>query len=243
MFSILAGGCEPSVTGTNRIHVRPGKPVYSIEAGEHPLGLGGYRPVNLSVEWKDGCLYIPKAVEIGKPLPLLIWLHGGGGNAGSFRYMFPVAEEYGVVMLALDARHNTWDGIDSPFGPDVLFIDKALRYIFERVWVDPNKIALGGLSDGASYTLAIGRVNGDLFTHLVAVAPAWLTPPAPVTGNPKILVAHGLRDNVYSYRGSRNYIVPQLKRAGYDVTYFEFDGPHWLPAPEGRKVLAWLVEQ
>ena len=85
-----------------------------------------------------------------------------------------MAEEFGVVMLALDSRHNTWDGIDSPFGPDVQFIDAALRYTFERVAIDPGRIAIGGLSDGGSYSLSLGLVNGDLFTHLVAVAPGFL---------------------------------------------------------------------
>jgi len=97
-------------------------------------------------------------------------------------YLFPLADELGVAIVTLDARHNTWDGIDSPFGPDVLFIDESLQHIFERVAIDPQKVALAGLSDGAAYALAVGRVNGDLFTHLVAVAPGRLNPPAKSPG-------------------------------------------------------------
>jgi phospholipase/carboxylesterase len=82
-------------------------------------------------------LYIPRVSKSHTSMPLLVWLHGGGGRADSFRYLFPLAEEFGVVILALDARHNTWDGIDSPFGPDVQFIDTALQHTFERVAIDP----------------------------------------------------------------------------------------------------------
>ncbi len=32
-----------------------------------------------------------------------------------------------------------------------------------------------------------------------------------------------------------------LKDAGYDVTYFEFDGPHWVTEEAGRRALEWLV--
>lgn len=231
------GGAE-----VTRVEARPGTPTIAIEPGEHALGLGGLLVINFSTSWRDGTLYIPRVAMSGEPLPLLVLLHGGGGRASDFRHTFPLAEELGVVIVTLDARHNTWDGIDSPFGPDVLFIDAALRHTFDRVSIDPAKVGLGGLSDGGAYALAVGRTNGDLFTHLVAVAPGLLSPPAPPTGQPRILVAHGTRDNVYPVFGTKLYIVPRLKSSGYDVTYVEFDGPHWMPADTARQVLEWLVQ-
>lgn len=208
-----------------------------IAPGEYPLGMATWRLKDAAR--RDGRLYVPRRAGPQHPLPLLVLLHGGGGRAEDFRSKFPLAEESGVVMLALDSRHNTWDGIDSPFGPDVEFIDAALRFTFERVAIDPGKIALGGLSDGGFYSL--GLVNGDLFTHLVAVAPGYFAPPAPPTGRPRIFVAHGTRDNVYSVAGSRGRIVPRLKSERYDVTYYEFDGPHWVTEPAAREALQWLV--
>ena len=241
MISLVLYGCGADIPQETRVKARVVSPTIAIEPGEQPLGLGGYALVNRSILWRDGTLYIPGIARSGKALPLLVWLHGGGGNADSFKFMFPLAEKLGVVILALDARHNTWDGIDSPFGPDVRFIDAALRHTFERVAIDPQKIALGGISDGASYALAIGRANGDLFTHIIASAPGRLEPPSPPVGRPEILVTHGTRDNVYSVQGSRYVIVPRLKTAGYDVSYFEFDGPHWVPAPVAEKMLTWLA--
>jgi phospholipase/carboxylesterase len=190
---------------------------------------------------RDGTLYIPRNVHLRNLMPLIVLLHGGGGRAEDFRHIFPLAEEYGVVMVALDSRDNTWDGIDSPYGPDVVFLDAALRRTFEGVAVDPRRIALGGPSDGASYALSLGLANGDLFTHLVAVAPGSVAPPAPPVGRPRIFVALGTRDNVYSVARSRNRLVPQLRRDGYDVTYFEFDGPHWVTDEAARHALEWLV--
>lgn len=238
----IVSACRPIGTETTRVQTRSVTPTVAIEPGEHPLGLGGLLVVNRSVSWRDGTLYIPEKSKSRSPMPLLVWLHGGGGRADSFKYMFPLAEELGVVVLALDARHNTWDGIDSPFGPDVLFIDDALKHTFERVAIDPQRIALGGLSDGASYALALGRANGDLFTHLIAVAPGNLDPPSPPIGQPRIFVAHGTRDNVYSVLWTRRYILPRLKSSGFDVTYHEFDGPHWVPAPVAREMLKWLTQ-
>lgn len=232
-------GCSDAGPQVTRVLARPTAPTLTIEAGEHPLGMATRRLRDAAK--RDGRLYVPKQAAPQRPLPLIVLLHGGGGKAEDFRSMFPLAEEFGVAMLALDSRHNTWDGIDSPFGPDVRFIDAALGYTFERVAIDPGRIALGGLSDGGAYSLSLGLVNGDLFTHLVAVAPGYFAPPAPPIGRPRILVAHGTRDNVYNVTGSRHHIVPQLKSAGYDVTYFEFDGPHWVTETAARHALEWLV--
>jgi len=223
----LAG---PRVT---RVQARPVAPTRAIETGEHRLGLGGSTG-------RDGTLYIPGSDASHAPMPLLVLLHGGGGRADYFRFVFPLAEAAGVVILTLDARDNTWDGIDSPFGPDVVFIDSALRHTFERVAIDPQRIALGGVSDGASYSLSLGLANGDLFTHLVAVAPGFIRSPGPPVGRPRIFVAHGTRDNVYSASGTRRYILPQLTGAGYDVTYQEFDGPHRVLPETASQVLEWL---
>ena len=230
------GGFGPQVT---RVQSRPAAPTRTVGPGEYALGMSSMRLRDLAE--RDGRLYVPRQAAQPRPLPLIVLLHGGGGRAEDFREMFPLAEEFGVAMLAIDSRHNTWDGIDSPFGPDVQFIDAALRYTFERVAIDPRRIALGGLSDGAAYSLSLGLVNGDLFTHLIAVAPGFYAPPAPLAGHPRIFVAHGTSDTVYRATGSRVYIVPGLKRAGYDVTYYEFVGPHWITEEAARHALQWLV--
>jgi phospholipase/carboxylesterase len=238
-LAVVALGCGPAGPQVTRVQARPVAPTLTIGPGEHPLGMAAIRLRDAAK--RDGLLYVPRQAAPQRPLPLIVLLHGGGGNAEDFRSKFPLAEEFGVVMLVIDSRHNTWDGIDSVFGPDVQFIDAALRYTFERVAIDPGRIALGGLSDGGAYSLSLGMVNGDLFTHLVAVAPGFFAPPAPPAGRPRIFVAHGTRDNVYRVAGSRQGIVPQLKNAGYDVTYYEFDGPHWVTDDAARRALEWLV--
>ena len=230
------GRVEPQVT---RLRARPAAPTVAFEPGRRPLGMSTLRLRDLAT--RDGTLYVPRQARSGHPLPLVVLLHGGGGRAEDFRSKYPLAEEYGVVMLAIDSRDNTWDGIDSPYGPDVVFIDAALRHTFERVAIDPRRIALAGLSDGGAYSLSLGLVNGDLFTHIVAVAPGYFAPPAPTTGRPRIFVGHGTRDNVYGVWSSTWRVVPQLTRAGYDVTYYEFDGPHWITDAAARRALEWLV--
>jgi predicted esterase len=37
-------------------------------------------------------------------------------------------------------------------------------------------------------------------------------------------------------------LVPQLRQAGYDVTYQEFEGGHVLPPALARSAVGWLAE-
>jgi phospholipase/carboxylesterase len=234
----VTSSCRNLGPQTTRIAARPQRPTMAIAPGVHDLAIGTayYRG-----ELRDGMLFVPRRPASERGSPLLILMHGGAGDADQFRHTFPLADAAGVAVLALDARHNTWDAVDSPFGPDVLFIDAALRHTFARVAIDPTRIALGGMSDGGMYALSVGMMNGDLFTHIVAVAPGYVDMPGPPVGRPRIFLAHGARDNVYAVSGSRDRLAPQLRNAGYDVTYFEFDGPHFMTAVAARAALEWLV--
>ncbi|MBM3778113.1 MAG: phospholipase [Acidimicrobiia bacterium] len=239
VFALGSSGCGRLAQDT-RVEARPATPTISVSPGAHRLGLGSLMLRDLS--WRDGTLFVPRNAAT-RPSPLLVLLHGGGGRETDFHAVFrPLVDEFGVVAVTLDARHNTWDGIDSPYGPDVRSIDAALDHVFDRLVIDRSRIALGGLSDGGTYSLSLGLANGDLFTHLIAIAPGYYSPPSPPVGRPRIFVGHGVRDNVYNVRLSRYFTVPRLQGDGYDVTYFEFDGPHWVTEVAARRALEWLTE-
>jgi phospholipase/carboxylesterase len=237
--AIVASACRQPDARPIRLAARPAPATTRLPPGRHDLGIGR---VMYRGSLRDGILYVPVQAASGGAVPLVVLLHGGGGVAREFDYMFPIADEFGVALLNLDARDNTWDGVDSAFGPDVHFLDEALRYTFAHVAIDPAHVALGGHSDGGMYALSVGKVNGDLFTHLIAVAPGFMLDPEPPVGKPRVFVAHGTRDTVYSVTGSRARLVPQLRREGYDVTYDEFDGPHWMTPSVARDALRWLLE-
>ncbi len=234
-------GCLPANSELTRIQSRPIASGQTKKTGEAPLGLGEQRWINRTSAWRDGLVYIPNAAANGKAIPLLVWLHGGGGSASQYSYLLPIAEKYGIALLIPDARHNTWDGIDSPFGPDVTFLDKALQTVYSKVNIDPCKLALGGLSDGGSYALALGRSNGDLFTHIIAAAPWRLAPPSKPVGRPPILLLHGRKDTVYPIQHTEWFLQPDLQNDGYDVTFVAFNGPHWVPAPIAEMAMQWLI--
>ncbi|HEX8203941.1 MAG TPA: hypothetical protein VF590_25930 [Isosphaeraceae bacterium] len=215
-----------------RLQARPGRSRGAAPVGLQALGLGRGR---------DGLLYVPARDRPERPAPLVLMLHGAGGNAeGGLAPWRGLADEAGLILLAPEARGRTWDVILGGFGPDVEFIDRALATVFGRYAVDPGRVAIEGFSDGASYALSLGATNGDLFTHLIGFAPGFLAPGEPV-GRPRAFVAHGTDDRVLPINSCSRRLVPRLQRSGYDVHYREFDGPHTVPPAIAREALDWFL--
>jgi predicted esterase len=119
-------------------------------------------------------------------------------------------------------------------------IELALAETFSRYAVDPQRLAVGGFSDGASYALSLGLTNGDLFTHVIAFSPGFMRP-AERRGNPRLFISHGTQDRVLPIGVCSRRLVPQLQRTGYDLLYREFDGPHTVPPEIAREAARWLT--
>jgi phospholipase/carboxylesterase len=126
------------------------------------------------------------------------------------------------------------------FGPDVEYLDQALDLVFSRYSVDPARMVAEGFSDGASYALSLGLLNGDLFTHVIAFSPGFVTEGSR-RGKPRVFVSHGVHDQVLPIELCGRRIVRELRRDDYDIRYTEFDGGHAVPDEIARAALAWLA--
>nr|WP_280139176.1 PHB depolymerase family esterase [Geodermatophilus dictyosporus] len=172
---------------------------------------------------------------VSAPAPLVVVLHGAGGDAeAGLGLLRPLADERGLVLLAPASRGATWDAVAGGYGPDVAVVDRALAAVFAAVPVDAARVAVAGFSDGASYALGLGLANGRLFRQVVAFSPGFV-PPGPRTGRPPVFVSHGTDDDVLPVDRTSREIVPALREDGYDVTYREFAGGHWVPPEVARE--------
>ena len=201
---------------------------------DEPLGLGDAR---------DGLLYVPDSAE--PSAPVLVFLHGATGSGRShLRAVLAAADRYGVVLLAPDSRHPvTWDLIaERRFGPDVVFLDRVLDILVDGLDldVDTARLAIGGVSDGASYALAIGLSNGDVFSTVLAFSPGFLVVPE-AAGRPRVFVSHGTADPILPIDACSRSFVPVLRDAGYDVRFHEFDGGHTVPPAVSDEGVRWWL--
>jgi phospholipase/carboxylesterase len=217
-----------------RLQTRPmaSQPADVPISGLRSLGLAGAR---------DALLYVPGGYQANAGAPLVVSLHGAGGDAeGGLYPLQPLADEGGFLLLAVPSRGRTWDAVLGRFGRDVGFIDQALGWTFERYAVDPEYVAVAGFSDGASYALSLGLANGDLFKHVMAFSPGFVAA-APARGQPRMFVSHGVADAVLPIDQCSRRIVPRLREASYDVTYQEFDGPHTVPPEIAESAANWFL--
>lgn len=195
-----------------------------------------------------GFLYRPPNLPASKPVPLLILLHpsnGAGGmwfskfaSAGSFA---PQADALGCALLAPQAPGSTWGEGPQGFGPGVSAIDRALAAAFAQCPIDRARISLAGFSDGASYALSVGLVNGDQIGSVIAFSPGFIVK-ALGRGRPRILIAHGRNDPVLPYEQTDKF-VRQLRQNGYSVEFRTFEGGHELPRESVSAALRWLAGQ
>ncbi|MEI2580403.1 alpha/beta hydrolase [Scytonema sp. PRP1] len=220
---------------TGLMLARPTQPTLeSVRHGLQPLGLDAER---------DALLYVPKNYQPDKPAPLVLMLHGAGGDArGGLAPFLHLADAASIILLAPASRQKTWDMLYGEYGSDIAFIDSALMQTFSRYAVDPAHIAVEGFSDGASYALSVGITNGDLFSHVIAFSPGFMAPKQQ-HGEPQIFISHGKWDNVLPIDRCSRKIVPQLQRANYDVVYQEFNGFHTVPTGIARSALTWFTAE
>ena len=201
----------------------------------------GTRPLDLGVE-RPPLLRVPPGLAPGAAVPLVVALHGAGGDAeAGLAILGGLADERGLLVLAPASRGPTWDAVTGSHGPDAALLDRALTRVFSTVPVHPERIAVAGFSDGASYALGLGLATGDLFGRLVAFSPGFV-PGTARQGRPAVFVSHGDADDVLPVDRTSRRIVPALREEGYDVTYREFAGGHSVPPEVAREAVDWLAE-
>ena len=212
-----------SAWADGRLKARPGVAAKAWEAGPgtYDLRLGTSR---------DGLFYVPPDLPEAGPHPLIVMLHGAGGAAREVVPMLQtIADQLGIIVLAPESQaSDSWDILEGAYGPDIEFIDHALEITFGRFTIDANRVAVAGFSDGASYALSVGLMNGDLFGDILAFSPGFAEP-AHNIGKPRIFISHGDKDTVLPVESGGRRLAKELGEAGYDVDYREFDGGHIVP--------------
>lgn len=205
-----------------------------LQPGTHPLPLQSAR---------EGLVHVPPGMSSGDRWPLVVALHGAGGDAERGLALLRVqADQRGLILLTPSSQSSTWDAVQGGYGADADLIDGALRWAFGALPVDPERVAVAGFSDGGSYALGLGLANGGLFSRIVAFSPGFV-PPGRRLREPEVFISHGTGDQVLPIDRTSRRIVPHLRDLGLHVTYREFPGRHDVPSGIADEAAAWLARE
>ena len=218
----------------------PATPAASSETRSGVLSLAG-----------GAYAYLPKG-RTAAPAPVLVALHGAGGEASQMLESFrEAADANGIVLLIPQSIKGTWDMIEDlksrlgvelnvqpRYGKDLEAIDAALADLFGKVAVDPARIGIMGFSDGATYALSVGTANPQLFKRIIAFSPgpAFLGRSAP---DQYVFISHGENDKILPYASARGF-ASKLRVRKVPVEFEKFDGGHEVPKAVKEKAFAFL---
>src|SRR5688572_13480385 len=116
----------------------------------------------------EAFLFVPKRYDASKPAPLLLWGHGAGGT-GAREYLLweKVAEEVGLLVLAIDAI-DAEPGYHFSPGERAAALS-ALRWARRKANVDENAIFVGGWSQGGHQAWDLALRHPDVFAGVLPV--------------------------------------------------------------------------
>lgn len=151
-------------------------------------------------------LFVPKGYDGRTPLPLVLDLHGSGGNsanqAATSRFE-ALAEREGVLVATLQAgaEGNRWNVPITDGRPDdVRYVSDVIDHAAARVCTDQTRVYATGFSGGARMSSLLAC---RLSARIAAIAPmAGLRWPGPCEGRAiPVLTFHGLADPQNTYDG------------------------------------------
>ncbi|MBN9387902.1 MAG: alpha/beta hydrolase [Chloroflexi bacterium] len=107
-------------------------------------------------------LYLPKGLE--RPLPALLWVHGGGFVMGSAdnedATVKNLVKQVGCAVAVVDYRLAP----ETPFPGPVEDCYAALKWLYQNageLGIAPNRIAIGGSSAGAGISAGLALLTRD----------------------------------------------------------------------------------
>jgi len=171
-------------------------------------------------------IYIPSSYNKTKPMPLVIALHGGAGTSkgmveltrGGFNTL---ADKEGFIVVYPDAIDKHWNdfrndmlAVDVEDIDDVGFISALIDYLVETLNVDPKRVYVNGMSNGAMMTHRLALELSDKITAVATVAGNIPEDQSQSDIIPKraipVLIISGTDDPMMPWDGG--YVVKQPKR-------------------------------
>ena len=159
--------------------------------------------------------YILASPQSSGPLPTLVFLHGKGGSAAKARWMGfeQLGDREHFVTVLPEGLGGEWNVFPPGFrdrtgrytnGSDSAFIKQLVDDLVHRGIADPNRIYLGGISNGGLMALRMACDAPELFAAIgvfLASMPANTGQDCHPSRPMPLLMMNGTADQIVPYNG------------------------------------------
>jgi polyhydroxybutyrate depolymerase len=203
---------------------------------QRPRGTTQRRTLDVEGQERTYRLYVPPRNQDSQPLPLVISLHGAGAS-GAIHQMLcrfdTLADEHQFLVAYPDGIANVWRFWDAPprqerrtgaqrrpAVDDVAFMAKLIDSLVSEGMVEPRRVYVNGISNGAYMT---HRLACDLGNRLAAVAAVAGTMPRIAAENQRpprpipCLYFHGTADKIVNTEGIDTFSRSRLSLSADDL--------------------------
>jgi predicted esterase len=170
-------------------------------------------------------VFIPSSYDGTKNYPLIIALHGMGGDENSYFDQYQqglfktLAEQHGYLVACPKGRQSASMYVGTA-EKDVMDVLAEMRRVYK---VDGSRIYLTGHSMGGYGTWSLAMGHPDLFAALAPISGGGNAAGMIRLKNIPQIVIHGDADNTVSVEKSRE-MVEAGKKAGAEIKYIEVKG-------------------
>ena len=204
------------------------------------------------------CVRLPKEASLKNPAPVVVMLHGWGGDEGAmwlFKRVVPAIAAIITPRGPIELEHGSFiwfDYLDSGRQPDPTSLHDSLTKLKHFLSVlpdvypiDPDRLVLLGFSQGAAISNALVLTGAkQLVTGMVSLSsfiPDLLefTDQADFLNGLPVFITHGARDEIVPVK--RAQATRDLyTRLGTDVTYHEYSTGHKVHTDGMKALKQWL---
>ena len=150
-------------------------------------------------------VWTPSAYDPGAAYPVVLTLHGWGGNGPAFAKWFEM-EKYvddSAIVVYPDARDGVWDFHGET---DLDFTAGVLDALSEEYCVDRSRVLAFGFSFGSTMAQHLACKRPDLVKAAAAGAGSWAERTPNCVEPIPVLVVHRTRDDNESMSGAKDAV-------------------------------------
>lgn len=197
-------------------------------------------------------LMSPQEIDPEKKYPLVLALHGRGGNteAATVLASAEMRKKYPCFVIApAVSRKEVWAATEDPQGPPrtqrITIVMEAIGAAMKAHPVDPSRVYVTGQSMGGYGTFGAIAESPRTFAAAMPVCGGWNPDDAVKMKDVPIWVFHGDADRTVPVERSRK-MVEAIQRSGSQVKYTEYPGVghnSWSKTYASPEVWNWLFAQ